>query len=56
MTGETLAMAAVLALTLILPVVALRGRDLDWSRGWKMAAIWIALFILVAMAFTWLRM
>ena len=54
MTGGTIAMLAFLALALVLPVAALRDRRIDWSRGWKMAAIWAALFVLVAMGFAWL--
>jgi hypothetical protein len=56
MTGQTIAMLALLALALVLPVAALRDRRIDWGRGWKMAAIWVAVFILVAMAFAWLGM
>ena len=56
MTGGAFALLAFLTLALVLPVAALRGQNLDFSKGWKMAAIWVALFILVAMAFTWIGM
>ena len=56
MSGGTIASLAFLALALVLPVMALRGRDVDWSKGWKIAAIWGALFILAAMVFRWAGM
>jgi hypothetical protein len=55
-SGGTIASLAFLALALVLPVLALRGRDIDFSRGWKMAAVWGALFILSAMLFRWIGM
>ncbi|QGN53348.1 hypothetical protein [Novosphingobium sp. Gsoil 351] len=56
MTGGTIATLAFLALALVLPLLALRGREIDFSRGWKMAAIWLGLFILAAMLFKWIGM
>lgn len=56
MSGGTLASLAFLALALILPVLALRGREIQLTQGWKMVAIWIALFVLGAMVFRWLGM
>jgi hypothetical protein len=55
-SGGTIATLAFLALALVLPVLALRGRQIDFSRGWKMAAIWGALFVLSAMLFRWIGM
>lgn len=46
-------MLAFLALALALPAMALRDRRIDFKSGWKMATIWVALFVLVAMAFRW---
>ena len=51
MNGSAIAMISALGLALILPAAALRGRRLDWARGWRMAAIWFALFALAAMGF-----
>lgn len=56
MSGEAIALLAFLALALVLPVAALRDHKLDISKGWKMAAIWLALFLLVAMVFAWIGM
>ena len=56
MSGGTIATLAFLALALVLPLLALRGREIDWSNGWKMAAIWAGLFVLGAMLFTWIGM
>lgn len=56
MSGGAIASLAVLALVLILPLLALRRRDVDWAQGWKMAAIWLGLFILGAMLFSWIGM
>ena len=56
MSGETIALLAFLSLTLVLPVAALRDRKLDFGKGWKMAAIWAALFVLAAMLFAWVGM
>ena len=56
MSGETIALLAFLALALVLPVAALRDHKLDFSKGWKIAGIWVALFILVAMVFAWIGM
>ena len=53
MSGNVIALLAFLSLALVLPVMALRDGRLPLKDGWKMAAIWIALFVLVAMAFTW---
>jgi multisubunit Na+/H+ antiporter MnhB subunit len=54
-SGGAWTVLAFLMLALVLPVMALRDRQLDFSRGWRMAAIWVALFLLTVMAFTWLR-
>ena len=56
MSGGAIASLAVLALALVLPLLALRRREIDWTRGWKMAAIWLGLFILAAMLFRWIGM
>ena len=56
MSGGTIASLAFLALALVLPLLALRRREIDWAQGWKMAAIWIGLFILGAMLFCWIGM
>lgn len=56
MTGATIAMLAALAAALVLPVMALRDRRIAWGKAWRMAAIWIALFVLAAMVFAWLGM
>lgn len=56
MSGGAIASLAILALALVLPVLALRRREIDWSRGWRMAAIWLGLFILGAMLFGWIGM
>ena len=56
MSGEAIALLAFLALALVLPVAALRDHKLEFSKGWKMAGIWVALFILVAMFFAWIGM
>ena len=56
MSGGAIASLAFLALALVLPMLALRRREIDWTRGWKMAAIWLGLFILAAMLFQWIGM
>ena len=56
MSGGAIASLAVLALALVLPVLALRRREVDWSQGLKMAAIWLGLFVLGAMLFSWIGM
>jgi len=56
LSGGTIASLAFLALALVLPVLALQRRQVDLSRGWKMAAIWGALFLLTAMLFRWIGM
>ena len=56
MSGGTIVSLAFLALALILPLLALRGRQFDIAKGWKMAAIWGALFVLVAMVFRFVGM
>ena len=56
MSGGAIASLAVLALALVLPLLALRRREIEWARGWKMAVIWLGLFILAAMAFKWMGM
>ena len=52
MSGTAIASLVFLALALALPMLALRRRGIDWARGWKMAAIWLGLFILGAMLFS----
>ena len=56
MSGDTIALLVFLSLALVLPVAALRDTGLDFNKGWKMAAIWLALFVLLAMGFAWLGM
>lgn len=56
MSGTTIASLAFLAFALVLPVLALRGRSVDFASGWKMAAIWGALFLLTVMVFKWAGM
>ena len=55
MNGETFGLLAVLSLALVLPVLALRGRGLGMEKSLKMIALWLAIFIVVMIAFTWLR-
>ncbi len=55
MSGETLGYAAMLALAALLPVLALRGRGIGFEKGLKMVAAWLAIFVIVMVAFTWLR-
>ena len=56
MSGEVITLLAFLALALVLPVAALRDHKIDFSKGWKLGAMWAALFILVAMVFAWIGM
>ena len=56
MSGEVIALLAFLALALVLPVAALRDHKIDFSKGWKLATMWAALFILVAVVFAWIGM
>ena len=56
MSGATIAALAFLALALVLPILALRGHRVDFSRGWRMMVIWGALFALTAMIFGWIGM
>lgn len=56
MSGGAFASLVFLALALVLPLLALQRRGIDWAQGWKMAAIWLGLFILGAMMFSWMRM
>lgn len=56
MSGDSLALLGLLSLALILPVAALRREPIGFGRRARMAVIWIALFALVAMGFTWLGM
>ena len=51
MSGGTIASLAFLALALVLPLLALRGREVDFAKGWRMAAIWVTLFLLTAILF-----
>jgi hypothetical protein len=53
-SGGALAVVAFLSLALVLPVIALRDRGIRFSQGWRMAAIWVGLFVLTVMAFSWL--
>lgn len=55
MTGETIASVAILGLVAILPVLALRRRGIGLENGLKMVAAWLAIFIVVMVAFTWLQ-
>jgi hypothetical protein len=41
-----------LALALVLPLTALAGSKLNWSKGLLMALIWGAIFVATAMAIT----
>lgn len=56
MSAGTVASLAVLALALILPLLALRGREIDFAKSWKIAAIWVGLFVLAAMLFNGIGM
>lgn len=56
MSGGQWALVSFLALALVLPVMALRDRRLPLRHGWKMAAIWVALFTLVAIVFGWVAL
>ena len=51
MSGGQWAVISFLALALVLPVMALRDRKLPLRQGWRMAAIWVLLFALVAWVF-----
>lgn len=51
--SQTLLSALFLALVLILPAHALWSRRLPASRLLKLALIWVAIFILVALIFGW---
>ncbi|MET0180708.1 MAG: hypothetical protein ABW194_09550 [Novosphingobium sp.] len=52
MSGEAWAYVGLLALALVLPVAALRGSRLPAGTAMKMAAVWVALFVIVALAFS----
>ena len=54
MSGDNIAYAAAMALALILPVAAIRSRQIGVGSGVKMAVLWVCLFALVAMGFSWL--
>ena len=56
MSGGTIASLAFLALALVLPLLALRGREIDFVKGWKMGVIWVALFLLTVILFKWIGM
>ena len=56
MSGGAIASLAFLALALVLPLLALRRREIDLTKGWKMAVIWFGLFVLGAMLFMWIGM
>lgn len=56
MSGNAFAALVFLALALVLPLLALRRRKIDWARGWKMAAIWLGFFFLGAFVFSWIGM
>lgn len=55
MSGEMIALAGFLALAAVLPVLALRGRGIGFEKGLRMVAVWLAIFIVAMIAFTWLR-
>ena len=55
MTGATLAYLAIALVTMVLPIAALRGRGLRGGQLLRSAAIWVALFVLVALVFSGLR-
>ena len=55
MNGETIAVLAALSLAAVLPVLALRGRGLGLEKSLKMIAIWLAIFIVVMVVFTWFQ-
>jgi len=55
-SSASLALIAAAALALLLCLSALRQRQLDFSTGWKMVTIWVALFALATIVFGWLRM
>ena len=48
--------AIALGMSLVLALSAMRSERLNFRDGWKMAAIWVALFLLVAMVFAWVGM
>ena len=56
MTGATLAYVAIALLAMILPIAALRQRGLNAGQAVKAGAIWIALFVVVALAFSGMRL
>ena len=56
MSSGTIASLAFLALALVLPLLALRGREVEFAIGWKMGAIWVALFLLTVILFKWIGM
>ena len=51
MSGGAITSVVFLALALVLPLIALQRREIGWSRGWKMAAIWFGVFVLAAILF-----
>ena len=56
MTGATLAYLGIAMLAMVLPVAALRQRNWSAARLAKAALIWFALFVLVALVFSGLRL
>lgn len=56
MSGDTIGLLAFLTLASVLPVLALRGRGLGLDKSLKMIAVWLGIFIVVMVAFTWLRL
>ena len=53
MSGEMIALVGILTLAAVLPVLALRGRGIGFEKGLRMIAAWLAIFIVVMIAFTW---
>ena len=55
MSGQAWAAIGMLLMALVLPLAALRGGRIPPPTAARMATIWLALFILVAMAFSAVR-
>ena len=55
MSGDVWPRILLLALALILPLAALRRRELTGSRWLVMSAIWIGIFLTVAAVVAWIR-
>jgi hypothetical protein len=54
-SGNAWAYAAMIALALVLPLAALRGRALSAGAAAKMAAAWLTIFVVVALVFSSLQ-